>query len=101
MPTRKTCIALLCLCAPALWLCGCSSAVPTRLPEMPSLVRAGDLDAGVGSARNDGRLGTDRDPVVRATVRSTEYTFDRQRVIDGRPYSDYRVTTRNVESLRR
>lgn len=101
MSRSKTCIAILSLGAPALWLFGCSAAVPTRLPAMPCLVRTGELQTGEGFSRNDPRLGLDRDPVVRATVRSTEQTFDRQRVIDGRPYSDYRVTTRNVESLRR
>lgn len=82
-------------------LSGCSARVPTRVCEMPALVRTGDLDTDGFGGRNDGRLGLERDPIVRTAVQSTEYTFDRQRVIDGRPYSDFRVTTRTREMLRR
>jgi len=96
---RKTSIAILSICAPALWLLGCSSTVPQRAPEMPGLVRSGDLDLDTGAARNDDRLGLARGQVLRQTIRSTSATFDRQRIIDGRPFSDYRLTTRTIESL--
>jgi len=100
----KTCIALGGLLVP-LVLAACSAddgcRVPIRNPECAGLVRTGDLDLSGFAGRNDAQLGLDRAPIARSTVRSTAYTFDRQRVIDGRPYSDYRVTTRNVESLQR
>lgn len=100
MDIRKTSIAVLSLCAPAVWLLGCSSTiVPRRAPEMAALVRAGDLDLETGAARNDDRLGLGRGQVVRQTIRSTSATFDRQRIIDGRPFNDYRLTTRTIESL--
>lgn len=99
MDIRKTSIAVLSICAPALWLLGCSSTVPQRAPEMPGLVRAGELDLDTGSGRNDDRLGLGRGQVVRQTIRSTSATFDRQRIIDGRPFNDYRLTTRTIESL--
>lgn len=99
MHIRKTSIALLSMCAPALWLWGCSATVPQRAPAMPSLVRAGDLDLDTGASRNDGRLGLGREQVVRRTIWSTSATFDRQRIIDGRPFNDYRLTTRTVESV--
>lgn len=104
MNQSKTCIALGGLLVPFL-LAACSAGgdlrVPARLPECAGLVRTGELELDGNSGRNDARLGLDRAPIARSTVRSTSYTFDRQRVIDGRPYSDYRVTTRNVESLQR
>lgn len=78
-----------------------SARVPVRNPECASLVRVGELDTSGFDERNDARLGLDRAPIARSTVRSTAYTFDRQRVIDGRPYSDYRVTTRTASSLQR
>lgn len=99
MDIRKTSIALLSMCAPALWLLGCGSTVPMRAPAMPSLVRAGELDIETGAARNDGRLGLGREQVVRRTVQSASATFDRQRIIDGRPFNDYRLTTRTIESV--
>lgn len=100
MDIRKTSIAVLSICAPALWLLGCGSTmVPRRAPEMAGLVRAGDLDLETGAARNDDRLGLGRGQIVRQTIRSTSATFDRQRIIDGRPFNDYRLTTRTIESL--
>ena len=100
MTIPKKSIAILSLCAPALWLWGCSASVPQRAPAMPCLVRAGELDLDAGAARNDDRLGLGREQVVRRTLNSTSATFDRQRIIDGRPFNDYRLTTRTVESLR-
>lgn len=80
---------------------GCTSEIPLRQRAMPALVRTGDLDTTGDAGRNDTRLGSDRDPIVRATTQSTEYTFDRQRIIDGRPSSEFRVTTRTREMLQR
>lgn len=82
-------------------IAGCTSEVPLRQRAMPALVRTGDLDTTGDAGRNDTRLGSDRDPIVRATTQSTEYTFDRQRIIDGRPSSEFRVTTRTREMLQR
>ena len=101
MPAPKTCIAIMSICAPALWLWGCAPTVPRRLPAMPSLVLMGELDPSVGFDRNDGALGLDRDPVSRSTIGSVAATLDRQWITNGRPYSDYRFTTRTAERLRR
>jgi hypothetical protein len=75
--------------------------VPHRAPEMPSLVRAGTLDLSAFGGRNDPTLGLDRHPIIRAPVEATETTVDRQRVIDGRTYQDFRVTNRTRDVLRR
>ncbi len=80
---------------------GCTTEVPVRMRDLPSLVRTGELDGSGNAGRNDARLGTDRDPIVRATVQSTEYTYDRQRIIDGRPSNEFRVTTRTRGLLQR
>jgi hypothetical protein len=86
-------------------LCACTphdqAQVPDRANEMPSLVRAGELDVTAFAGRNDPTLGIERHPIVRSTTHTTESTIDLQRVIDGRPYIDFRVTTRTRESLRR
>jgi hypothetical protein len=78
-----------------------SGQVPQRAPEMPSLVRAGTLDPAAFGGRNDPTLGLDRHPIIRTPVQASETTVDRQRVIDGRSYQDFRVTNRTRESLRR
>lgn len=86
-----------------LGVAGCNASVPTRSAEMPSLVRAGSLttpSTDPGFARNDPGLGRDRNPLVRTDVRSAEIAYDRQQIVNGVPYSDYRVTTRTRGSLR-
>lgn len=98
MDTVKTCILLAAAIAAT---AGCSSRVPSRHAPADSLVRAGELDTSPYSGRRDAGLGLDRAPLVRPTTASTEFTFDRQRVIDGRPYSDFRVTTRTRSALER
>jgi hypothetical protein len=75
--------------------------IPPRAPDMPSLVRAGTLDLAAFGGRNDPTLGLDRHPIVRTPVEATETTVDRQRVIDGRSYQDFRVTNRTRDALRR
>ena len=89
--------------APLVWACTPheQARVPARAVEMPMLVRAGQLDVSAFAGRNDPTLGIERHPIVRSTVQTSESTVDRQRVIDGRPFTDYRVTTRTRESLRR
>ena len=100
MTIPKKSIAILSLCAPALWLLGCSATVPKRAVPMDSLVRSGELDLGTAADRNDDRLGLGRTQLNRTIIRATAASFDRQRVIDGRPFNDYRLSTRTVESLR-
>ena len=100
MTIPKKSIAILSLCAPALWLSGCSATVPKRAVPMDSLVRSGELDLGIAASRNDDRLGLGRTQLNRTIIRATAASFDRQRVIDGRPFNDYRLSTRTVESLR-
>jgi hypothetical protein len=96
----KKSIAILSLCAPALWLFGCAGTVPKRALPMDSLVRSGELDLATATDRNDDRLGLGRTQLTRTVIRATAASFDRQRVIDGRPFNDYRLSTRTVESLR-
>lgn len=100
MTISKKSIAILSLCAPALWLSGCSATVPKRAVPMDSLVRSGELDLGIAAGRNDDRLGLGRTQLNRTIIRATAASFDRQRVVDGRPFNDYRLSTRTVESLR-
>lgn len=100
MTISKKSIAILSLCAPAFWLFGCSATVPTRALPMDSLVRSGELDLGTASDRNNDRLGLGRTQLNRTVIRATAASFDRQRVVDGRPFNDYRLSTRTVESLR-
>ncbi len=77
---------------------GCATAsIPTRHTPCAVLVRSGELDRGAFATRNDARLGQDRDPVIRETILSTRYAVDRQRVINGQPYVDFRVTTRTAD----
>ncbi len=82
-------------------LAGCTARVPTRHPSAETLVRSGELDVSANGGRRDALLGRNRSPVVRSVTGSTEYTYDRQRVIDGRPYADFRVTTRTRSALER
>ena len=100
MTISKKSIAILSLCAPAFWLFGCSATVPTRALPMDSLVRSGELDLGTAADRNNDRLGLGRTQLNRTVIRATAASFDRQRVVDGRPFNDYRLSTRTVESLR-
>ena len=100
MVISKKSIAILSLCAPALWLFGCAGTVPKRALPMDSLVRSGELDPATATDRNDDRLGLGRTQLTRTVIRATAASFDRQRVIDGRPFNDYRLSTRTVESLR-
>jgi hypothetical protein len=80
---------------------GCSMRVPTRHAAIDGLVRSGGLDPEAFNGRSDALLGADRSPIVRSIAASTESTLDRQRVIDGRPYADFRVTTRTRSALDR
>lgn len=82
-------------------LAGCAGQVPARHAPAEALVRTGELDTSAYDGRRDELLGRNRSPVVRSVTGSTEYTYDRQRVIDGRPYADYRVTTRTRSALER
>lgn len=97
-------LLLTALSAPTL-LIGCSSdapvfTIPHRMRDLPSLVQAGELNDASFAMRNDARLGSNRDPIVRSTVQSTAFVVDRQRIINGRPYNDYQFTTRTGEVLR-
>jgi len=85
-------------------LAGCSSSkptafVPTRNDPNPALVLSGDFDGSEFAGRDDARLGLNREVTVRTPIVSNAWTYDRQRIIDGRPYVDFRVTTRTFERL--
>ncbi len=82
--------ALLAACTTAPQVC-----VPTRNAPHPSLVRlAADDNNGFDAGRNDAILGADREPIVRIIDGSTTYTYDRQQIFNGRPWDNFRVTTR-------
>lgn len=83
-------------------LTGCATkavdSVPTRAPVSPRLV-SGSCDG--FASRNDARLGTPRDPFVRDYELAVISTYDRQQIINGRPYVDFDTITRSRERFER
>jgi hypothetical protein len=86
-------VALLTGCAPK-----AVDAVPARASVAPRLV-SGSCDG--FASRNDARLGTPRDPVVRDYELAVISTYDRQQIINGRPYVDFDTITRSRERFER
>ncbi|MCE2885006.1 MAG: hypothetical protein LW806_08940 [Planctomycetaceae bacterium] len=86
-------VALLGGCAPKV-----VDAVPPRAAVAPALVSGSN---GGFDARNDARLGTPRDPIVRDYGLSVTATYDRQQIINGRPYVDFDTITRSRDRFER
>lgn len=103
MDIRKTRNFAILACSSALLTAavGCSSRVPVRHAPVDRLVRSGEFDGSDFVGRRDATLGADRAAFVRTVTGSSESTFDRQRIIDGRPYADFRVTTRTRSAIAR
>ena len=83
-------------------LTGCTpkvvDIVPTRADTSSTLVMA---SARIGFDRNDAKLGTQREALSRTYELSNTATFDRQRIVNGRPYTDFDTITRSRESFSR
>ncbi|MEY3021621.1 MAG: hypothetical protein RIS86_819 [Planctomycetota bacterium] len=95
--------AMALLCLP--FLCACRSApeasVPARGAVHASLAGAPDPGADAFASRNDERLGARRGAFVRIPERIESATFDRQWILNGRPFDRYRTTTVTRERLAR
>lgn len=102
MDNLKIGIVVLGPCVLAALLGGCASqvldAVPARAAVSPALVSGSNVGF---EARNDARLGTPRDPLVRDYGISVTATYDRQQIINGRPYVDFDTITRSRERFER
>ena len=83
-------------------LVGCApkvtEVVPTRAETSSTLVMT---NARVGFDRNDAKLGTQREALSRTYELSNTATFDRQRIVNGRPYTDFDTITRSRENFSR
>jgi hypothetical protein len=86
-------LATLVGCAPKV-----TDIVPTRAETSSTLVMA---TARIGFDRNDSKLGTQREALSRTYEFSNTATFDRQRIVNGRPYTDFDTITRSRESFSR
>lgn len=102
MDNLKIGILVLGPCVLAAFLGGCApkvvDAVPARAAVSPALVSGSNVGF---DARNDARLGTPRDPIVRDYGISVTATYDRQQIINGRPYVDFDTITRSRERFER
>ena len=81
---------------------GCTNAptsfVPSRSGVSASLVAGATAEF---NARNDDTLGTERDAIMRVSESATIRTYDRQQIVNGRPYNDYDTITRARERFAR
>jgi len=86
-------------CSACILTAACTTApqtcVPPRATLHASLVRfATDDGDALDTSRNDAILGANREPIVRVIDGSTTFTYDRQQIFNGRPWDNFRVTTR-------
>lgn len=96
---RKT-VALGCLAGTT--LVGCAPKVVDVVPRRAEMSTTLVMSAGhAGFDRNDERLGTQREALSRTLELSNTATFDRQRIVNGRPYTDFDTITRSRESFSR
>ena len=86
-------LATLVGCAPKV-----ADIVPTRAETSSTLAMT---TARIGFDRNDAKLGTQREALSRTYELSNTATFDRQRIVNGRPYTDFDTITRSRESFSR
>ncbi|MFM7261981.1 MAG: hypothetical protein ACKO3W_15435 [bacterium] len=106
MDNLKIGILVLGPCMVSTLLVGCApkvvDSVPRRAAVSTKLVSgANDALTDQDAVRNDTRLGTPRDPVVRNYEIAVISTYDRQQVINGRPYVDFDTITRSRERFER
>ena len=89
-------------CLACTTLVGCAPKVVDTVPLRAETPKTLVMSAGrAGFDRNDGRLGTQREALSRSLELSNTATFDRQRIVNGRPYTDFDTITRSRESFSR